>query len=524
MSFQPGMISVSVSFFGFVVVLLLAFAAVKALWWVFSHLNESRGWFALLALTLLGLLFVGYAGIRTTHVITGDEIAVHSTQIPPLPPGYNTFPPAPPVAAMTPPAEQPAQQDQSMEELWKQLTAPRINLEETTQATSDAPTAGPSSPQELTNAAKLILSASVPGADPFTQGWLIDAAKSILNATPKPKASFPGNAGNDQARPEWVSDPSKATSDMHRVVSTDPLRTIEECRDQLEKRLRFAVADRVRWLAKEATGRSVGHGPTLADMGVTPDYILRELCPQGAYIDTVADGAGEMKRGYALLEYTPEKDAILLQRWQSATGARGSEAGIVELAAANAMPSADAFKTGERPHWIDAPPKQIGNVRKFVVVSDPYLTAEESRRDADQKMQNLTLNRAGELSGASLARRNGAAALADLGLGGDYVRRELCTDEFIDVIDTSVGEMRKTYSLLEFNEAQDALLIDRARSYARQEGLFDVMLIGGGLLASIATLFGLLKVDTWTRGYYTKRLFLGVPATIITIVALLAMS
>jgi hypothetical protein len=80
------------------------------------------------------------------------------------------------------------------------------------------------------------------------------------------------------------------------VVSTDPLKTIEECRDQLEKRLRFAVADRVRWLAKEATGQSAVNGPMLADMGVTPDFILHELCPQGVYIDTVTNAHGEMKR------------------------------------------------------------------------------------------------------------------------------------------------------------------------------------------------------------------------------------
>ena len=114
-----------------------------------------------------------------------------------------------------------------------------------------------------------------------------------------------------------------------------------------------------------------------------------------------------------------------------------------------------------------------------------------------------------------------AAVLDDMGLGGDYIRRELCTDEFVDTIDSSVGEMKQVYALLEFNESQDAMLIDRARSYSRQEGLQDVSLIGGGLLASVATLFGLLKVDTWTRGYYTKRLFLGVPAAIITVLALL---
>jgi hypothetical protein len=33
-----------------------------------------------------------------------------------------------------------------------------------------------------------------------------------------------------------------------------------------------------------------------------------------------------------------------------------------------------------------------------------------------------------------------------------------------------------------------------------------------GLLGFV---FGLLKIDTWTKGYYTKRLFIGVPAMII---------
>lgn len=499
------------------------------------NLNRGSGWFLALGLVLVALLFFGFRTIRVEHRTTHHPVEIveampqiiHSESVVALSP-----------VAPTPPA--PVAAGESIEEMWKKLTAPRINLEETVETTSDAPRVGPSSPQELTEAAKVILSASLPGADPFTQGWLANAAKSILSATPKPEASVARSEGveaasmkvvaigtsendlfgknaSDQTRPDWVANPPKSADDVRRVVvSTDPLQTIEECRAQLEKRLRFAVADRVRELAKQATGRSVVNGPMLADVGISPDYILREFCPEGAYVETVTDSVGDKKRAYALVEFTPQKEKILLQRWQSATRARGSGSADVELAVAEAAPSSRYYTTGERPDWVDAPPKQIGNVRKFVVVSDPFLTAEECRRDADQKMQNLALNRADELSGG-LTRRTGVASLADLGLGGDYVRRELCTDEFIDVIDSSVGEMRKTYSLVEFNEAQDALLVDRARSYTRQEGLLDVTLIGGGVLASVATLFGLLKVDTWTRGYYTKRLFLGVPAAIISI-------
>ena len=264
-------------------------------------------------------------------------------------------------------------------------------------------TIGPSSPQELTQAAKVILSASVPGADPFTQGWLVNAAKSILD------------------------------------------------------------------------GRAVPPPPA------TP---AAPAAPAAASVHVVQ---------------APVEQVIEIDGKLTVPGAP--------------LPA--------KPDWLVNPPKQVGNVRRIVVASGPFSTIEECQRNLDRKMYDVVRNRMIDLSRSSLAQRNAPAELADVGLGGDYIRRELCTDEFVDTLDSSVGEMKQVHALLEFNEAQDAMLIDRARSYSRQEGLQDVSLIGGGLLASVATLFGLLKVDTWTRGYYTKRLFLGVPAAIITVLALL---
>jgi hypothetical protein len=46
----------------------------------------------------------------------------------------------------------------------------------------------------------------------------------------------------------------------------------------------------------------------------------------------------------------------------------------------------------------------------------------------------------------------------------------------------------------------------------------------GSVLGLIGVVFGLLRVDTWTKGYYTKRLFLGVPAAIIGVLALLGLA
>lgn len=415
---QP--VGFKVSFFAIILLIMfLAFGAGLVSRLFSSRSNSGGGWFVLLGLALVGLLFFSYSTVRVEHRISpAPQVVASAPQFVHDEPHLFSAPVA--LTPPTPPAAQAA--GESIEEMWKKLTAPRIDLEGAVDESSDAESVGPSSPQELTQAAKVILSASLPGADPFTQGWLVNAAKSILG--------MPISA-SEQA-------------ELHAVA---------------------VEAGAMELSAPEST-------PTAPAGAVVSDAPPQSGAPHDAEL--------------------PKN--IVISRSK------------VSL---------------ERPEWVVTPPKQIGNVRKFVVVSDPFVSLEECRRDADRKMQDLTLHRAAELSGASMSRRLEAAMLEDLGLGADYARRELCTDEFVDVIDSSVGEMKQTYALLEFNESQDALLVDRARAYSRREGLQDVTLIGGGLLASVATLFGLLKVDTWTRGYYTKRLFLGVPAAIITVLALL---
>lgn len=403
-----------------IILLVLFFAFVVGL---VSRLFSSRtnsgagGWFVLLGLALVGLLFFGFISVRVEHrhqppmevIASQPPVIYHESHV-----TMPASPEAPPLPA------QPTAANQSIEEMWKQLTAPRINLEETPATTSDVPTMGPSSPKELTAAARVILSASLPGADPFTQGWLVNAAKSILGV---PVSS------EDQAKLHAAA--AEAVASMQPPASSAPVET--------------AVAEVASSLASDSVSAS-------------PISISKR----------------------------------------------------VEL---------------PKPDWVLAPPKQIGNVRRIVLESDPFATEEECRRELDAKMQKVVVERAIELSHASFrGNRFGDPNLYNLGLGEDYIRRELCTDEFLDVIDSSVGEMKKSYVLLEFNEAQDALLVDRARAHARREGLFDTTLLAGFLLGGVATLFGLLKIDTWTRGYYTKRLFLGVPAAIIGVLALLMSS
>jgi hypothetical protein len=413
-----------------VAIILLAFGVGLMSRLLRPRSNSSPvGWFFLLGLMLGGLFFFGFARVRVEHrpVMPMEVIA---SQPPVIYHESHVTVPMPPEAPLTP--AQPSVTGESIEEMWKQLTAPRINLEENTAAPSDAPTMGPSSPQELTAAARVILSASLPGADPFTQGWLVNAAKSILGMP----VSEQDKLDLQRAALEALTEDSQATD--------------------------------------------------------------AESKPSEDAADPLAHGAEVM--AVTTIAQQPQHDAAQLAIAKSIA----------------ALP---------KPDWVLNPPKQIGNVRKFVLESDPYATEEECRRELDEKMQKLVLDRAIELSQASFSgNRFGDPNLHNLGLGEDYIRRELCTDEFVDTVNSSVGEMKKSYVLLEFNEAQDALLVDRARTHARREGLVDTTLLAAFAFGSVAALFGLFKIDTWTRGYYTKRLFLGVPAAIITVLTLLMLS
>jgi hypothetical protein len=69
----------------------------------------------------------------------------------------------------------------------------------------------------------------------------------------------------------------------------------------------------------------------------------------------------------------------------------------------------------------------------------------------------------------------------------------------------------------------DQQLLRRWEELRRGERFAVVGAGAGSVLGLLGIAFGLLKADTATKGYYTKRLFLGVPTAIMGgILALLA--
>jgi hypothetical protein len=335
-------------------------------------------------------------------------------------------------------APSPRTPQQSLEDLWERLFPLKIQLEapetpavnaRTTKVptakvqTPHAPLAAPPSfsvspddaaDQELVAAARMVLSRSMPGADPFTQGWLVNAAKAILDAS----AMASTNRAASKPRPEVAFAAASAGSTKHKSV--------------VQSKSRPPVA---------------------------PSHAKTEL-----------------------------------------------------------------VTAKSRPSWVDDPPMFVGNARRVVAHTDPYSTVEECYDALRIKMRELVLShiqeRAQEVSPGHYAY---VPSLDALRISDDYIKRELCPEEpYIETVESSVGDMLRAHMLLEFQDRQDEQLLDRWRAFARRANVVRIAAFGGFAVLGLGLIYGLLKIDTATRGYYTKRLFLGVPAAIIAVVVLLA--
>lgn len=203
--------------------------------------------------------------------------------------------------------------------------------------------------------------------------------------------------------------------------------------------------------------------------------------------------------------------------------------------------------TPTRPSWVDTISKRVGDTWREVVATDEFSTIEECRREADRLLLAATYEHLTTLIGnegssqtvTPLVVRDSdgwvsstnmspiTAYLRRLGITPAYIRQHIAKDEFIEKTERSVGPMLKLYTLIEFSPSVDR---DIMRNWAAMErsNRFAMLGAGAGCVLGLLTLvFGLLKVDTLTKGYYTKRLFIGVPAAIIIgafVVLLIAMN
>jgi hypothetical protein len=217
----------------------------------------------------------------------------------------------------------------------------------------------------------------------------------------------------------------------------------------------------------------------------------------------------------------------------------------------------------KRPAWVDSRPKRTGDVRREVIATEEYATDDECYAAGEVYLLYKTYDHVRQLENLpyqddlpsitfqnNMILANGQVIatghsypywqdarvryLQNLGIDLDHVRREIVAKdpknnepcEYLETVERSVGPMKKLYLMAEFTPAFDREVKQRLEAVERRGRLGAVSAGAASLLGLIGGVWGLLKLDTITKGYYSLWLFLGVPTAIIgaTLLSVLAMT
>jgi hypothetical protein len=171
-----------------------------------------------------------------------------------------------------------------------------------------------------------------------------------------------------------------------------------------------------------------------------------------------------------------------------------------------------------RPEWLDQGYFRVGDVVRRVVSAGPYATIEECELAMRSEIDNAVCRHVATLVGEQ------PVSMAAIGITPAFVMRECVVDQYAEQRESETGfTVWNQYARLEFSPSIDNRLIDRFQATERTRRVAGVALAGGGVMGLLAVVLGLLRLDTATKGYYTKRLFIGVPVAIIAVLGLLAM-
>ncbi len=172
------------------------------------------------------------------------------------------------------------------------------------------------------------------------------------------------------------------------------------------------------------------------------------------------------------------------------------------------------------PDWVTNKPKPVGNVYRVVVQSDPFYSEDECFDQLEEKFEEEVRERLTKILPATQKADIRGASLAELGIPLSFVMKEICRESHTTLVDSSVGTMKTVHVLMEFDGSVEQELRSDWIAYQRRQGRGMVSRIAAMVLSGLAICYSLLQVDTWTRGYYTKRLLVGLPVAIIAVALL----
>ena len=110
------------------------------------------------------------------------------------------------------------------------------------------------------------------------------------------------------------------------------------------------------------------------------------------------------------------------------------------------------------------------------MASDPFLTKREGDEQIDGLISVATAEYLGELMGTrgyapqsnsseSEKIRWARRRLSYLRINTPFIRKEICIDEYVENVETSVGPMQKVHVLMEFDKNAETLLRAKWKDY-----------------------------------------------------------
>lgn len=269
-------------------------------------------------------------------------------------------------------------------------------------------------------------------------------------------------------------------------------------------------------------------------------------------IDRAVDAYADAKTSSAAL--SPEQSVAERLSTTAKLVAATSGAGASEVGTSEA-PSAESPRR-ERPRWTEERPKRIGDTEYKVIATDEYATERECQQAADILLLLATYEHLNSLVGhgfptyttqPAIEFRSGQIyaddeavvlsnghlwdprlrQLQSMGVTPDFIRREIVAHgddgvqrSHLETVSRSFGDMHKLFVQARFTPSADDQLRRMWNGYRRGERMAVVGAGGVGILALLGLVWGALKFDTMTKGYYTKRIFLGIPLGVLTMFGL----
>lgn len=165
-----------------------------------------------------------------------------------------------------------------------------------------------------------------------------------------------------------------------------------------------------------------------------------------------------------------------------------------------------------RPAWMDGPLGRVGNVYRTTVKVGPSFTRTECEQQLPEALRLAVRTYADHFLGEGKGQH--------VNLDMSYIRNHIVRGEWEERRQTTFDTMITLHELLEFDgEANETIEANYKQSVVMGRLGYTAM-GGGGILGLLTILYGYLKLDTLTRGYYTGRLRLTAATAILALAAI----